>query len=223
MRLTFALLYLVIINVILFQEPLPFSAETSRWLWLSLSGVIGLSLGDVFFFQSLIAVGARLGSLLLSLAPIFGSIIAWIIFGEILTTLQIVGIVLALAGIAWVVLSHEEPPDTPHGHTRRGVIFGVLAGLGCHPYARRSDLYLGLDGIRGQNRRDTHDPAPKAKCTLAAGTGRAGRPAAGSLRLAACRPACRSGRGQHPQEKIGWQAILGTVLAIAGVAVLFLA
>ena len=27
-------------------------------------------------------------------------------------------------------MAHEEPPDTPHGHTRRGVIFGVLAGLG---------------------------------------------------------------------------------------------
>ena len=75
-------------------------------------------------------MGPRLGTLLLSLAPIFGSIIAWIFFGETLTALQITGIVLALAGIAWVVTSHAEPPNTPHGHTRRGVIFGVLAGLG---------------------------------------------------------------------------------------------
>jgi drug/metabolite transporter (DMT)-like permease len=44
--------------------------------------------------------------------------------------LQIIGIVLALEGIALVVVSHEDPPDTPHGHTRRGVMFGVLAGLG---------------------------------------------------------------------------------------------
>jgi len=27
-------------------------------------------------------------------------------------------------------MSHEEPPITQHGHTRRGVLFGVLAGLG---------------------------------------------------------------------------------------------
>ncbi len=83
MRLMFALIYLVILNIILFREPLPFSAAPSRWLWLSISGVIGLSLGDFFFFQSLISVGPRLGSLLLSLAPIFGSIIAWVFFGEI--------------------------------------------------------------------------------------------------------------------------------------------
>lgn len=130
MRLTFALVYLIILNVIFFREPLPFSAESSRWFWLSLSGIIGLSLGDAFLFQSLISVGPRLGTLLLSLAPIFGSVIAWIFFGEILSPLQITGIVLALAGIAWVVLSHKEPPDTPHGHTRSGVLFGVLAGLG---------------------------------------------------------------------------------------------
>jgi drug/metabolite transporter (DMT)-like permease len=130
MRLTFALIYLIALNLVVFRQPLPFSADSSRRLWLSLSGIIGLSLGDTFLFQSLISVGPRLGSLLLSLAPIFGSIIAWIFFGEKLTILQIIGIVLALEGIALVVVSHEDPPDTPHGHTRRGVIFGVLAGLG---------------------------------------------------------------------------------------------
>ncbi len=129
-RLLFALLYLMVLNIILFREPLPFSAESSRWIWLSFSGVIGLSLGDTFFFQSLVSVGPRLGSLLLSLAPIFGSVIAWAFFGETLTPLQITGIVLALVGIGWVVMSHEEAPGTPHGHTKRGVFFGVLAGLG---------------------------------------------------------------------------------------------
>src|SRR5574338_249641 len=94
-RLIFAFLYLVILNILLFREPLPFSAESSRWVWLGLSGVIGLSLGDTFYFQSLISVGPRLGSLLLSLAPIFGSVIAWIFFGETLTLLQITGIVCA--------------------------------------------------------------------------------------------------------------------------------
>src|SRR6266508_5972204 len=118
MRLSFALVYLIILNIILFREPLPFSAGATRWMWLSLSGIIGLSLGDAFLFQSLIPVGLRLGTLLLSLAPIFGSIIAWIFFGETLTALQITGIVLALAGITWVVVFHEEPPDTPQGHIK---------------------------------------------------------------------------------------------------------
>ena len=112
-RLSFALLYLLILNLILFHSPLPFSAGSTRWLWLSLSGVVGLSLGDAFLFRSYVTVGPRLGSLLLSLAPIFGSIIAWIFFGETLTPMQILGIGLALAGIGWVVTSHKEEGNTP--------------------------------------------------------------------------------------------------------------
>src|SRR6476659_2417679 len=66
MRLTFALIYLIVINLILFHEPLPFSDESSSWIWLSLSGIIGLSLGDAFRFPSFISGGPRLGTLLLS-------------------------------------------------------------------------------------------------------------------------------------------------------------
>jgi len=91
--------------------------------------VIGLSLGDAFYFQSLISIGPRLGSLLLSLAPIFGLVIAWIFLGEVFTPLQITGIIIALSGIGWVVMSHEKPPDVSHGHTRRGIFFGIIAGL----------------------------------------------------------------------------------------------
>jgi len=141
----FALTYLVILNFILFGEPLPISAESSHWIWLGLSGVIGLSLGDAFYFQSLISIEPRLGSLLLNLAPIFGSIIAWIFLGEVLTPLQITGIVGALSGIGWVAMSHEEPPNTPYGHTRRGVFFGILAGLG-----QATGLVLSKQGMFGE-------------------------------------------------------------------------
>ena len=261
MRLLFALVYLVILNVILFREPLPFSADSSRWFWLSLSGVIGLSLGDAFLFQSLISVGTRLGSLLLSLAPIFGSIIAWIFFHETLTVLQITGIVLALAGIGWVVLSHQEPPDTPHGHTRRGVIFGVLAGLG-----QAVGLVFSKQGMSGEFSPFQANAIRMLAAVIfiwalsvfdgsAAGTlkGLEGKPRvvgllalgafvgpvlAVTLSLLAIQYAeigvASTLMALTPviilpisyfvfKEKVGWQAILGTVLAIAGVAVLFLA
>lgn len=261
MRLLFALVYLVILNLILFHEPLPFSAGSSRWIWLTLSGVIGLALGDTFLFQSYVSVGARLGSLLLSLAPIFGSIIAWIFFGETLAALQILGIVLALAGIGWVVMSHEESADTPRGHTRRGVIFGVLAALG-----QAVGIVLSKQAMAGE-----FSPFQANAIRMLAATvfawgwaviaGQAGATVEKSrenpkfLRLLALGAFIGPVLGvtssllavQHAEvgvastlialppvivlpinyfffkEKIGWQAIAGTLLAIAGVAVLFLA
>jgi drug/metabolite transporter (DMT)-like permease len=260
MRLTFALIYLIILNIILFREPLPFSAGSSRWIWLSLSGVIGLSLGDAFLFQSLISVGPRLGTLLLSLAPIFGSIIAWIFFGEILTALQITGIVLALAGIAWVVTSHKEPPNTPYGHTRRGVVFGVLAGLG-----QAIGLVLSKQGMFGEfpvfqanairmlaavvfiwilTAFESQVTAtftalrekPKVLGLLALGAlfGPVLGVSASLLAVQHAEIGVASTLMALPpviilpisyfvfKEKIGWQAIAGTLLAIAGVAILFL-
>lgn len=261
MRLMFALIYLVILNSILFREPLPFSAESSRWIWLSLSGIIGLSLGDAFLFQSLVSVGPRLGSLLLSLAPIFGSIIAWIFFGESLTFLQITGIMLALTGIAWVVLSHEEPPNTPHGHTSRGMLFGVLAGLGqavglvlskqgmfgeFSPFQANAIRMLAavifiwawtaLEGKTGATIRALREK-PRAIPLIALGAvmGPLLGVSASLLAVQHAEVGVASTLMALPpviilpisyfvfKEKIGWQAILGTVLAIAGVAVLFLA
>jgi drug/metabolite transporter (DMT)-like permease len=260
-RLAFALIYLLIVNVILFREPLPFSAGSSHWIWLSLSGVIGLSLGDAFYFQSLVSVGPRLGSLLLSLAPIFGSIIAWIFFHETLTALQITGIVLALAGIGWVVMSHEEPADTPRGHTRRGVFFGVLAGLG-----QALGLVLSKQGMFGEFSPFQANVIRMLAAAIFIWVWTAFQGGVGStvksmrenpqvFRLLALGALVGPVLGvsaslfavQHIEvgvastlmalppvivlpisyfvfkEKIGWQAVTGTILAIAGVAVLFLA
>jgi drug/metabolite transporter (DMT)-like permease len=259
-RLVFALTYLLILNFVLFREPLPLSAESSRWIWLSLSGIIGLSLGDAFFFQSLVSVGPRLGSLLMSLAPVFGSVIAWTFFGETLTTLQITGIVLALAGIGWVVMSHEEPPDAPHGHTRRGVFFGVLAGLG-----QAIGLVLSKQGMFGEFSPFQANAIRMSAAVVFTWTwtfmeGKAGATLAalrenprvtGLLALGALvGPLLGVSSSllavQHAEigvastlmalppvivlpisyfvfkEQVGWQAVAGTMLAIAGVAILFL-
>ncbi|HNH78505.1 MAG TPA: DMT family transporter [Anaerolineales bacterium] len=260
-RLLFALFYLVILNLILFHEPLPFSAESPRWLWLSLSGVIGLSLGDAFLFRSYVAVGPRLGSLLLSLAPIFGSVIAWIFFGETLTALQILGILLALAGIGWVVTSHKEEANTPKGHTREGIIFGILAGLGqavglvlskqamaggFSPFQANAIRMLAAviftwawTAVEGQisSTVETIRNHPKALQWIAFGAviGPVLGVSSSLLAVQHAEIGVASTLMALPpvivlpisyfvfKEKIGWQGIAGTFLAILGVAVLFLA
>ena len=130
-RVALALLALVVINAVLYGQPLPLQANASRWIWLSISGVIGLSLGDAFLFQAYYEIGPRLGLLLLSLAPVFGAAIAWIFFGQTLNWLQIVGIVVTLAGISWVVMAQPEGKDgQPRRVAGRGILFGALAALG---------------------------------------------------------------------------------------------
>jgi drug/metabolite transporter (DMT)-like permease len=130
-RVFIAMLALIIINLVLYGQPIPLHAGVSRWAWLSISGIIGLSLGDAFLFQAYREIGPRLGLLLLSLTPVFGATIAWIFFGQTLILLQIIGIIITLAGISWVVMIQPEGCDdnSPRA-TWRGVLFGTLAALG---------------------------------------------------------------------------------------------
>lgn len=261
MRLLFALTYLIILNLILFGQPLPFTAGTSRWVWLSLSGVIGLSLGDAWLFKSLVLVGPRLGSLLLSLAPIFGAIIAWVVFGETLSILQISGILLALGGIAWVVTSHREGADSPKGHLRQGVIFGILSALGqAVGFVLSKQSMAGgfapfqANAIRmlaaavfvwvwaltdGQARTifESVKAQPRSLWLIALGAliGPVLGVSSSLLSVQHIKVGVASTLMALPpvivlpisyfvfKEKIAWQGVAGTFLAIAGVAVLFLA
>lgn len=261
MRLLFALSYLIVLNLILFREPLPFSAGTSRWVWLSLSGVIGLSLGDAWLFKSLVLVGPRLGSLLLSLAPIFGAVIAWVVFDETLNLLQISGILLALGGIAWVVTSHREDEDSPKGNLRQGVIFGVLSAFGqalgfvlskqslmggFPPFQANAIRMLAAavfvwvwalaDGQAGPTLASVK-AQPRSLWLIALGSliGPVLGVSSSLLSVQHIKVGVASTLMALPpvivlpisyfvfKEKIAWQGVAGTFLAIAGVAVLFLA
>jgi drug/metabolite transporter (DMT)-like permease len=148
-RVVFAFLYLVLLNLLLFRQPLPLQAASNRWLWLGLSGIIGLAIGDAFLFQAYLSIGPRLGSLLLSLSTIFGILEAWLFFGELLRLGQIVGIVLTLGGIIWVILERGPRSATvssPLSSARplSGILFGILAALG-----QATGLVFSRQGMQG--------------------------------------------------------------------------
>jgi drug/metabolite transporter (DMT)-like permease len=137
LRILFALVYLTLAHF-LFRIPLPLNAGASRTFWLSLSGIIGLSLGDAFLFEAILWVGPRLAMLMMSLAPVISAVAAWIFFGEHISVGQIGGIVLTLGGIALVVTERAEASPPPDGrspqehatHERRRYVIGLLLALG---------------------------------------------------------------------------------------------
>jgi drug/metabolite transporter (DMT)-like permease len=130
-RVFIAMLMLILINTVLYRQPIPLHAGVSRWAWLGISGIIGLSLGDAFLFKAYQEIGPRLGLLLLSLAPVFGATIAWIFFGQSLTLLQIAGILITLGGISWVILTRPKSgAENARKVTGRGILCGTRAALG---------------------------------------------------------------------------------------------
>jgi drug/metabolite transporter (DMT)-like permease len=143
-RVVFALIYLVLLNLLLYRQPFPFNAGADHWMWLLLSGVIGLALGDAFLFQAYLYVGPRLGMLLLSLSTVFGALEAWVFFGETLRFTQILGIALTMAGILWVLFEQGDAKVQKIRPSPLGILFGVLAAAG-----QATGLVFSKQGMQG--------------------------------------------------------------------------
>lgn len=103
------------------------------WLWMSLSGVIGFFLGDLALFRAFVLIGPRLSSLLMSLAPPFAAVFAFLWLGEVLSLWQLFGMALTLAGVGWVILENQPDDHRAAAHEHRsiwGVVLGVLGAMG---------------------------------------------------------------------------------------------
>ena len=93
--------------------------------WATLAGFVGLG-GIAFYFMGMatgtISVVAPVATLGVVVPVVVG-----LVSGEVPSAMTMVGIVIGIGAI--VFLSYEEDPDHKQG-ARRGLIYGVLAGLG---------------------------------------------------------------------------------------------
>jgi len=102
--------------------------EPTRLFWLSLSGIIGLVIGDAMLFQALVWVGPRISMLLMSLSPIFAGLTSWVVLGEPLSAFQLLAIMVTIGGVVWVIW--ERGPNKPQSSQHRSYLRGILYGLG---------------------------------------------------------------------------------------------
>lgn len=152
-RLLFAVLLLGSAHWALYGTPLPADALPPSWLWLGLSGVIGLALGDTFLFQALVDLGPRKAMLVMSSWPIVSAFLAFSFLGEGLGLREVLGIGLTVTGIAWVVLERNPERQGPvrKERLRRGILMAAggaicqAAGL----VAAKQGLTGGLPALSG--------------------------------------------------------------------------
>jgi len=267
-RLLVAASVLITLHRLTMGTWLPIGAGLDRWGWLALSGLIGLVLGDAALFQTLIFLGPRLGMLLMALGPIIATIAAWLFLNERLAWVDVVAIVLAVGGVAWVVAERRPgapaaaavSPPTGNRHFAWGVLLGIGAATGqaLGLITSRLGMYAEFPALSATVIRML--AASLILWTVAAATGRAARPfsalradrrAAGAIGLASLigpvsgvylslvaiqnAPVGISSTlmALTPvlllplvwvlhRERISRRAVLGTVVALAGVALIFL-
>jgi drug/metabolite transporter (DMT)-like permease len=112
------------------------SVSNKQILFLGLSGIVGLSLGDSFLFKAYQEIGARITMLIMSLAPAIAAVLALVVLNEELSPVGVLGIVITIAGVSIVVLERSNGEansvaSSVRSHlTTTGIICAMLAATG---------------------------------------------------------------------------------------------
>lgn len=141
-RLLFAFFMFMVLSMFLRGIPLPLDASPKAWFWLTLSGLFGFFLGDLFLFQAFVLIGARISMLIYSSVPVMTVLLGRLILDERLTWIKFAGMGLTIIGISLVVVFRPKQaesgktgapsgvPPAPSAQLKRGVLFAVLGSLG---------------------------------------------------------------------------------------------
>lgn len=93
--------------------------------FLSLSGIIGIAVGDTLFFISLQDLGAKTQVVFFLLGQILTMALSFMVLGELLSIGQYIGTAILLIGIVVVVWGKQEN----HPNKIRGIFCGLLSML----------------------------------------------------------------------------------------------
>ena len=126
-RLILAAVYLTLLIPL---SRLNVNLSGTQILNLSISGVIGLSLGDTFLFKAFQEIGARISMLIMSVAPAIAAILAYFVLGETLSFLGMVGIAVTVFGVSIVVLDRGTDSLRSNFLTTAGIVYAALAAVG---------------------------------------------------------------------------------------------
>lgn len=132
-RMLMSLIMLAVTMWIMTGSPYPLYADGETWLWMSLSGLVGYVLGDFCLFNSYILIGSRFGQLLMTLSAPAAAVTGWMMIGETMSMMAILGMLITMMGISLAVFSKHSPTEPGQESMKlplKGIVLGVCAGLG---------------------------------------------------------------------------------------------
>ncbi len=130
-RLVFGFTFLSMLTFFYRGYLFPIDASSYNWFWLSVSGLIGFVIGDLFLFKSYTIVGSWFAMLMMTLAPVTAAISGRIILGEVIEVKGVAGMALTLSGIALTIFSKAEGTEKLRiNKPLRGIFFAFLGALG---------------------------------------------------------------------------------------------
>lgn len=130
-RLSLAFFFIGFFTLISRGRFLPVDASMHNWLWLALSGVVGLVVGDYYLFRSYPLIGSRFSMLIMTLAPPLAAIFGYFILGESLNIMQMAGMVIVIFGISLAIFNKPVKGERlSFKIAPAGLLFAFIGALG---------------------------------------------------------------------------------------------
>lgn len=127
------LLTILLLGIVLWWtcgKPWPQYANTEVWKWFLASGFMGFVFGDYCLFNAYIVMGSRFGQLFMTLASPFAAIAAWLMMGETMGVLALLGMIVTLSGISISIMGKDDDGTRHLKLPRKGILLGIGAGMG---------------------------------------------------------------------------------------------
>ena len=102
--------------------------NSSNWLWLGISGVVGKSLGDYWGFSAMRIMGARRRSMIATLTPGFTWLFGLMILNETMNWLGIAAMLLTIVALLLLINNSTEKDEVKKenfGLPISGLLFGI--------------------------------------------------------------------------------------------------
>ena len=126
-RLWIALPLMLLVHLGFEGTIIPLGMDVRAWILIGLSGALGFCVADLFIFSSFVQIGARQTMVIMTTSPLFSALLARIFSKEMLTSMQILGVVITLIGVAAVILVDRSSGIAGN---RRNTIKGIAIALG---------------------------------------------------------------------------------------------
>jgi len=129
LRMALALVFSLVLFFVVTGNMLPPGASAGACGWMLLSGLVGYVIGDFCLFQCYIIIGSRYGQLFMTLAPLSAAFMAWITLGQQMTAINLLAMLITLAGISISVLGRGEHHKVSLKLPLNGVLFATGAAV----------------------------------------------------------------------------------------------
>ena len=129
---------LILFSIFLFVRDgglVPINFPARAWFYLSLSGIVGFFIGDIFLFKALVELGPRVAMLMHSMAAPTSAVIGWLFIKETYLSHQWFGIAVTLLGVSIVIFERNQKLTPSHKLkvkviSVKGILYGFGAMLG---------------------------------------------------------------------------------------------